>query len=125
MKHRRHASFTIALSLLWLTTSIVAAEKGWFGFAIKVDAEEASVNPVLRSITVEKVFDASPAAQAGLLVGDSVLQIQGIVVAGARAEVLRAALNRPVGETLHLKVKRGPGDIRDISIIAVQNPQGR
>jgi S1-C subfamily serine protease len=123
MKRCRGAFFFIALSLF--SFAAMGAEKGWFGFAISVDAEGLSLNPILRSISVQKVFASSPAAMAGLTVGDVVLEVEGVVVTGAKADVLRAAMQKSVGETLHLKISRGTGDTRALSIVAVQKPVGQ
>jgi S1-C subfamily serine protease len=108
-----------------LSVAALSAEKGWFGFAVSVDAEVVSFNPTLRSITVQKVFESSPAALAGLAAGDVVLEVQGVVVSGAKADVLKAAMQKFVGETLHLKIRRGTGDTRELSMVAVQKPAGQ
>jgi S1-C subfamily serine protease len=123
MKRCRGALFFLALSLL--SVAALGTEKGWFGFAVSVDAEGVSLNPTLRSITVQKVFASSPAALAGLAAGDVVLEVQGIVVTGAKADVLKAALQKSAGETLHLKIRRGTGDPRELSMVAVQKPAGQ
>jgi C-terminal processing protease CtpA/Prc len=106
---------------LVLSATVGAAEKGWFGLAISVDADGA-FNPTLRSITIVKVFPSSPAALAGLAPGDAVLEIQGIVVAGTKADVLKSAMQRSVGETLRMKIQRGGAEMREVSMVAVRKP---
>lgn len=101
-----------------------AAEKGWFGFALSIDAEGISLNPKLRSIKIEKVFPNSPAAKAGLAPGDNILEMEGIVVAGARANALKTATQKSVGETLRLKFQRGADGPREISLVAAPKPEG-
>ena len=56
--------------------------------------------------------------------GDLVVEVQGIRVAGAKAEALKPALQGgSVGETLHLKVQRGgSGQPREVTLVAVPKP---
>jgi S1-C subfamily serine protease len=122
MKRCRGALFFLALSLL--SAAALGADKGWFGFAISVDAEGAPLNPTLHSITVQRVFAASPAALTGLAAGDVILEVQGIVVSGAKADIVKAAMQKSVGETLHLKIRRA-GDTKELSIVAVEKPAGQ
>jgi len=121
MNHSRNIWLAIAVTLLWLSTTAQGSEPGWLGLAFQVDATGV-LNPVVRSITVEKVFAGSPAARAGLAVGDSILEVQGVVVAGAKADVLSQTLKMKVGDTVRLKIRRGAEDIRQLSIVAVQKP---
>jgi C-terminal processing protease CtpA/Prc len=122
---KRTRALLILLAVWLLSTAALAAEKGWFGFAIAVDAEGLSLNPTLRSITVQKIFASSPAALAGLASGDSVVEVEGIVVAGTKADVLKAALQKSVGETLHLKIRRGAAAVREVSMVAEHEPRGQ
>lgn len=116
------AVFLAAAALSVAPTSLHAAEKGWFGFALNIDAEGLSLNPRLRSIKIEKIFPASPAANAGLASGDMILEIEGITVEGAKADTLKAAIQKSVGETLRLKIKHGADAPHDISLIAAPKP---
>jgi len=111
-----------AAALSVAPTSLHAAEKGWFGFALNIDAEGLSLNPRLRSIKIEKIFPASPAATAGLASGDMILEIEGITVEGAKADTLKAAIQKSVRETLRLKIKHGADAPHDISLIAAPKP---
>ena len=111
-----------AAALSMAPLSLHAAEKGWFGFALNIDAEGFSLNPKLRSIKIDKIFPASPAAKAGLASGDMILEIEGIAVEGAKADTLKAAIQKSVGETLRLKIKHGADASHDISLIAAPKP---
>jgi C-terminal processing protease CtpA/Prc len=95
-----------------------AGEKGWFGFSVSVDADGFSFNPTLRAIKIQEVVPTSPAAAAGLASGDFVIEVQGIPVAGAKADTLKAAMQKAVGETLHLRVKRGSSEAQEVSLVA-------
>ena len=120
MQRRHLASLAAALAVLLLCSATQAADKGWFGIVIQAEASDAKP-PVVKSITVQKVLAGSPAAHAGIAAGDSLVEIQGVVVAGGSADALLAALKRSVGETLRLKVRHG-GDVHEVSLVAVAAP---
>jgi hypothetical protein len=80
-----------------------AAEKGWFGFALAIDAEGSWFSPKLRSIKIDRVFPASPAA---------------------KADNVKAAVQKSVGETLRLKYQRGSDPVREVALIAATKPPG-
>ena len=101
-----------------------AQEKGWFGLAFKVETEGFSFNPTVQSVKIEKVMAASPAAGAGLVAGDVVVSIQGLAIAGAKADDLKAAMKKSVGETLRLKIRRGSAEPFDAPLVAAANPSG-
>jgi C-terminal processing protease CtpA/Prc len=121
MDRRPRLILLLATVLLFLPLGSHAAEKGWFGFALAIDAD-GILNPKLRSIKIDKVFPASPAAKAGLSAGDMIVEIEGIVVDGAKAETLKSAMQKSVGETLRLKIKRGADASQDVSLIAGPKP---
>jgi C-terminal processing protease CtpA/Prc len=111
----------VAAALLFSPLASHAAEKGWFGFAMEIDAE-GILNPKLRSIKIDKIFPASPAAKASLSAGDIIVEIDGIVVEGAKADTLKAAMQKSVGETLRLKIKHGADAPQDVALIAAAKP---
>lgn len=121
MNLRPRLILLVAAVLLFSPLRSHAAEKGWFGFALAIDAD-GILNPKLRSIKIDKIFPASPAAKAGLSAGDMIVEIEGIVVDGAKAETLKSAMQKSVGETLRLKVKRGADASQDVSLIAGPKP---
>lgn len=121
MQRRHLASLMGAFTFLALSAGVQAADKGWFGFAFSADAD-GWLHPVVKSITVTQVFPDSPAAHAGLAVGDSVVEVQGIAVAGGSASELQAALKKAAGETLRLKIRHGGGEPREVSMVAVAAP---
>ena len=99
-------------------------EKGWFGFAVSVDVEGFSLDPTLRTAKIDNVVPSSPAEIAGLLAGDLIVEAQGVTVAGAKAEVLKKAVQRAVGETLQLTIKSGSSAARVVVLTAVAKPAG-
>jgi C-terminal processing protease CtpA/Prc len=111
----------LAGALLFSPLALHAAEKGWFGLAMEIDAE-GILNPTLRSIKIDKIFPASPAAKASLSAGDMIVEVDGIGVEGAKADTLKAAMQKSVGETLRLKIKRGADAPREVALIAAAKP---
>ena len=121
MNRRSRLVLLAAAVLLFSPLGSHAAEKGWFGFALAIDAD-GILNPRLRSIKIDKIFPASPAANAGLSTGDMIVEIEGIAVEGAKADALKTAMQKSVGETLRLKVKHGADASQEVSLIAAPKP---
>lgn len=124
MKHLHIAAFLLTLLTGVASIAHAASEKGWFGFGLTVEADGLFFNPTLRVVKINSVVPSSPAASAGLLVGDLVLEVQGILVAGSKANTLKAASRRSVGETLRIQVKSGAAEPYELSIIAIAKPSG-
>jgi C-terminal processing protease CtpA/Prc len=120
--NRRALALLIIAALSFSALASYAAEKGWFGFALAIDAD-GILNPKLRSVTVDKILSASPAAKAGLSAGDKIVEVEGIIVEGAKADTLKAVMQKSVGETLRLKVKRGADAPWDVVLVAAPKPQ--
>lgn len=121
MNRRSRLILLAAAALLFSPLASHAAENGWFGFALAIDAD-GIFNPKLRSIKIDKIFPASPAAKAGLSAGDLIVEIEGIIIEGAKADTLKSAMQKSVGETLRLKIKRGADAPQDVSLIAAPKP---
>lgn len=49
-------------------------------------------------------------------------QFPGIAVEGGKADTLKAAIQKSVGETLRLKIKHGADPPHDVSLIAASKP---
>jgi S1-C subfamily serine protease len=99
-------------------------DKGWFGFAVSLDVEGFSLNPTVRTAKIDSVVPTSPADIGGLLVGDLIVEAQGITVAGAKADTLKVAVQRAVGETLQMTIKRGSSAPRVVVLTAIAKPVG-
>ena len=117
----RRVAFAFLVALLAAVSVVHASGDAWYGLTFKIEADGLS-NPNVHSIKIEKVFPASPAAQAGLRAGDLVVGIDGITVAGAPAGDLKKAMNKPVGGTLRLKIKRGSAEPREVTLTAARKP---
>ena len=106
------------LVLLWAAAA-QAQEKGWIGITVSTSLEISS-SPTLRAASVAEVEPGSPAAKSGLEKGDEILEVDGIVVAGAKASQLGGSMRKNVGEILKLKVRRGTAAPRDVNLVAIK-----
>jgi C-terminal processing protease CtpA/Prc len=111
----------LALPLLLLATGVWSAEQGSFGIGVAVDGDGFFLNPTLKSIRIEKVIPNSPAAKAGVAPGDVLLEIEGHQVAGTKADVLKPFMQREVGQSTRLLVKKTTGEV--VSIVLVAAPK--
>ena len=105
-----------------LAHSASAGEKGWFGFGVSIKGEGFILNPILRSVTVDSVEPRSPAAEKGIAVGDEIIRLENTDVPGRRALELRSLMQRTVGESLHVKLKRSNGETYSATLIAAKKP---
>ncbi|WP_081422588.1 PDZ domain-containing protein [Xanthomonas cannabis] len=117
------AGALLLTAMLSISGAVQAAEeKGWFGLSFAVESEGFSFNPTLTSVKIDGIKPASPAAAAGLQVGDAIVSAQGVPVAGSKADVLKAAVTRKVGETLRFVIVRGAAKPREVTLVAARRP---
>lgn len=95
--------------------------KGWLGFGLNVDAD-GFFHPVVRSIKVSKVLPGTPAEKAGIAVGDLLVEVGAIKVAGAKGDELQSAMHLTVGDTVQLKIQHGADAPRAVTMVAVAKP---
>jgi C-terminal processing protease CtpA/Prc len=112
-------AFLLAISIT-LPAAAFAAERGVFGFGMEVESEGLFLNPTLRSIKIVKVVPLSPAALAGIKVGDEVVEVAGRLVAGAKGRDIQNLTEKEVGQSLSLKVKHVGGEVASITMVAVE-----
>lgn len=122
MRHWRLGALVLIATLGMSGLAQAAEEKGWFGLSFAVESEGFSFNPTLTSVTIDSVKPASPAAAAGLQVGDAIVAAQGIPVAGSKADVLKTAVDRKVGESLRFMIVRGTAKPREVTLVAARRP---
>ena len=121
---RSRRTILVARATLLAAPALQAAdERGHLGFAISVDGDGPIWNPVLKSAKVAKVTPASPAASAGLLPGDLIVEVDGRTVAGAKARDLEPLMKKKPGERLALKVQRAGGALQDLVLVAAERPR--
>lgn len=92
--------------------------KGTFGFVAKVDADDV-FNPTLKSVLIQGVQRGLPAALAGITAGDTVLEVNGTQVAGAKAQTLADRMKKKPGESVTLRLARPDGQTHVVRLVAV------
>jgi len=121
----KHALQRLTMGLLLLAAPAWAAESGYFGLSVSVDGEGFFLNPTLKAIRIEKVVPNSPAAKAGITPGDFLIEIEGHPVPGTKADVLKPYMQREVGQSTRLLVKKTSGEVVSLVLVAapkVENP---
>lgn len=114
---KRHM-LPLALAASLLASSALAGERGYFGLSTSIEAEGFFLNPTLRAVKIAKITPASPAAKAGLQVGDQIIELEGRLVAGSKARELQDLLEKEVGQSLNLKIRRANGDTLPLTLVA-------
>ena len=107
-----------ALPFLLMPLAAVAGERGYLGFGIVVDGDGFFLNPLLAEITIDRVTPGSPAAAAGLVTGDRIVEIEGRRVKGAHAKDLKPYLEREVGQAVRLVIQKESGEMRPVTLVA-------
>ncbi|MFL6590936.1 MAG: PDZ domain-containing protein [Chthoniobacterales bacterium] len=99
-----------------------AGQKGWFGFGAAITGD-GIFNPTVLSAKIDTVEPHSPAAEKGIAVGDEIVQVENTEVTGHKARELKPLMEKQVGETLHLRLKRSNGETYSVAIVAAQSPK--
>lgn len=110
------ASICLVLAVF---TAQADGERGSLGFSVNVDGEGFFLNPTLKSVTIVSVSKGSPAANAGIVAGDMIIEAEGRVIAGSKGRELEPMLKVSVGQSRHLKLKRANGDQYSAVLLAV------
>ena len=72
--------------------SATAAEKAWFGFHIKPETTGFPLNPIVRSVVIDKVKPHSAAEALDIRIGDEIMEAEGKPVPGTRRPSAHLAL---------------------------------
>ena len=115
MYRNRISTFTI---LLTAAVTALAGGKGYLGIDISVEGEGVFWNPTLKSVKVARVLAGSSADKAGITAGDTIVEIEGKSVVGAKANDLQPYMQREIGQTVKLLVKKPTGEVKPISVVA-------
>lgn len=117
------AARSIVLPLLLLcATAASAGERGYFGFGLEVATKGFFLSPEITSLKISKVVPGTPAERGGIRAGDTILQVEDLVVAGSKALDLKARAARDVGQILHLQLRHADGQTYAVNMVAVPHP---
>jgi C-terminal processing protease CtpA/Prc len=114
------SSQIFVIMLFMFAASASAADPGYFGISVAVDGDGFFLNPTVKSIKVEKVTPNSPAAKAGVSPGDLLVEIEGHPVPGTKADVLKPYMQREVGQSTRLLVKKASGEVVSLVLVAAR-----
>ena len=100
-------------------TGLAFAEeaKGTFGFVATIDADGV-FSPTLKTVHIQSVQLGMPAALAGIVAGDSILEVEGAKVAGAKASAMAKRMKKKPGESVLLKLLRASGETYVVTLVA-------
>jgi S1-C subfamily serine protease len=103
------------------------APKGWYGIeaieAIPKKGSFSPLNPVVESVKLLKIIPGSPAAQKGIAVGDRVMEIDGVVIAGRKVKELQPLTQKSVGQSMRLRLKKPNGKSYTVVLVGVARPK--
>lgn len=119
---KTYAALVIAIALHVSSFSADAADKGYLGVSLEVDAE-GMFNPTLKTLTVKTVAPSSPAAKAGIGSGDQIIEIEGRKVAGSSANDLRVYMEGEEGQTLRMAIKKPTGSTTSVTVVLGPRPK--
>lgn len=116
----RYSRRSAVLLVAAYAASVALAEepRGSFGFAAKVEADGV-FSPTLKFVFVHSVQSGMPAALAGVVAGDSIIEVAGVKVAGAKVSLMADRMKKRPGEVLALKLLRANGDSYVVTLTAV------
>lgn len=117
---------TVIAVLICFASVASAAEKGFFGFALRTEFGGSFWSPVLTNASIAQVVPGSATAKSGIAVGDVLLEYEGLAIPGAKGDDLKrlkAALDRSavVGDQLRMKLRRGNG--KEYSVVLTAEPR--
>lgn len=116
----------VMLLLTFATAApLFAAEKGWVGMGldVKLGINGSLLSPVVALASVKSIAPNSPAAGQKIAVGDSLVEIEGLVVPRCKGSALKAKLTVEPGKTVRLKFKRANGEIYEVELTTVPKPR--
>ncbi len=90
----------------------VEDNRGGIGVSLDIKGSGSIDTMTLKSLTVIKVIEDSPAARAGLQFGDRIIEIDGLSVEGRNGNTLLKALHKPVGSKVTIVVRQAVGSER-------------
>ncbi|GEA13186.1 PDZ domain-containing protein [Alteromonas sp. KUL49] len=105
----------IVVLLALLSLPSFAAEPGDKGFQMDVSVS-GFFSPEVKQATIKSVVENSSAEQAGIVIGDDVIAIDGCEIPGCSASTAKDALQKPAGEVVVLTMKKPDGSIYEARV---------
>ncbi len=105
-----------------LAPAICAAEPGFLGIRISIDGEGFVANRIVKTVRVERVVPYSPAARAGIGLGDEIVEVDNRTVRGARVSELQPLLDRQAGYVLRIVVRKPSGQLVELRPVLAERP---
>jgi C-terminal processing protease CtpA/Prc len=114
----RRDAFVMTLNMVMLGIVHAQESQGTFGFVAKVDAD-GLFNPTLKTVLIQSVQRDLPAALAGITAGDTVVEVDGVQVAGSKASAMADRMKKKPGEAVTLRLVRADGQPYVVRLVAV------
>jgi membrane-associated protease RseP (regulator of RpoE activity) len=93
---------------------------GAFGITVDSVAFTGSVfSPTLKTLTIKSVAPGFPAAEAGIMPGEQIVEVDGTLVAGSKTRDIQALMKKNVGETVVLRLSKPTGESHVVTLVAV------
>ena len=119
---RKHG-ITVGILIAASLATASAADRAWYGFHIKPETAGFALNPIVKSVVIDKVKENSPASAQHIRVGDEIIEADGNIVPGNRAIRLIFLLNKEPGNMLHLRLKRADGEKYTVVVQGIKKPR--
>ena len=87
-----------------------------------VAGKDLLLNKTIQRLTVTAVTPGSPAAAGGLQVGDEMVEVDGVAVAGKKAREIGPMVRKAEGETLRLLMRRPDGETYTAVLTGARRP---
>lgn len=93
----------------FMSTEVLAAEKGKIGLALDIAVEGGFFNPTLHTVKVKELVPGGGAEKAGVLVGDQILKIADCAIPGCPADDAKDLMKKNRGESVTFLIKQADG----------------
>jgi C-terminal processing protease CtpA/Prc len=87
------------LFLAIASVAVANADEGYFGLTVNVDGT------------------------AGIVAGDEILEVEGHVFPGSKADAIAPLMEKAVGQPLTLKLRRSSGVVYSVALVAIARSQ--
>lgn len=122
MKSISRKSWLFFLLLFAALGAASAETEGWYGIEVEADGKGRFWNPVVNTVTIKGIAPGSPAADSRIAVGDMIIEVEGLTVAGQRAGKLSPHFEKPPGSELHLGLLTLEGEEYEVVLISAERP---